>query len=97
MMSAARKRRIECIGRAWGRQEMKMMKAIEVALGGHEGTHRLGFAHMPNNGIHAPPAGAFNTIVSMVFPFCLVARQSGLNGQMRSVGTKPFLSSVRSD
>jgi len=63
-----------------------MMKAIEVALGGHEGTHRLGFAHMPNNGIYAPPAGAFNTSVSMVFLFCLVARQSALNGQLRSDG-----------
>jgi hypothetical protein len=39
-------------------KKMQMMKAIEAALAGHEGIHRLGFAHMPTNGMYAPPANA---------------------------------------
>ena len=34
----------------------KMMKAIEAALTGYEAIHRFAFAHMPNNGMYAPPA-----------------------------------------
>jgi hypothetical protein len=37
-------------------KKMKMVKSIEAALEEHEGIHRLGFAHMPNNGMYAPPA-----------------------------------------
>ncbi len=40
---------------------MKMMKAIEAALTGHEGIHRLAFAHMPNNGMYAPLANVNTT------------------------------------
>ncbi len=37
-------------------KKTQMMNAIEAALAGHEGTRRLGFAHMPNSGMYAPPA-----------------------------------------
>ena len=38
-------------------KKSKRMKTLEVRLVGHEGIHRLGFAHILNSGMYAPPAG----------------------------------------